>query len=158
MAYSDYYENLPKKRMGAGALFFNEKNELLIVNPTYKEGWSIPGGVVDKGESPLVCCAREVKEEIGLDVEIKKLVCVNYNSATDDKPENMQFIFHGGTLSLEQIKSIRLQEEELSEYKFLPIKQALTMLSKKLANRIPKALRVLEGGSCAYLEDSQFII
>ena len=55
-----YYESLPKKRMGAGCLFFNERNEVLLVKPTYKPGWEIPGGVVEDNESPKQCCQREV--------------------------------------------------------------------------------------------------
>lgn len=35
MTENDYYKNLPKKRMGAGALLFNKNDELLIVKPTY---------------------------------------------------------------------------------------------------------------------------
>ena len=41
---NDYYKNLPRKRMGSGALFFNSKDEALIVKPNYKDHWEIPGG------------------------------------------------------------------------------------------------------------------
>lgn len=65
----EYYKTLPKKRMAVGVLFFNSNNELLIVKPSYKSGWSIPGGVIEQDESPRMGFIREVKEEIGLDVE-----------------------------------------------------------------------------------------
>ncbi len=53
MANSNYYKRLPRKRMGAGVLFFDRAGNLLIVKPRYKAGWTIPGGVVEAGESPL---------------------------------------------------------------------------------------------------------
>lgn len=76
----NYYKNLPKKRMGAGALFFNENNEMLVVKPTYKDHWSIPGGVVEENESPRIACIREVKEEIGLEIRELKFLCVDWTS------------------------------------------------------------------------------
>ena len=38
-----YHQSLPKKRISAGCLFFDRSRRLLIVKPTYKEGWEIPG-------------------------------------------------------------------------------------------------------------------
>ncbi len=34
---NEYYKRLPKKRMAAGCLFFNEEEEILIVKPSYKD-------------------------------------------------------------------------------------------------------------------------
>ncbi|MCX6716561.1 MAG: NUDIX hydrolase [Candidatus Taylorbacteria bacterium] len=73
---NDYYKNLPKKRMGAGAIFLNEKDEILIVKPSYKDFWSMAGGVVEKNESPKDACIREVKEEIGINLKEAKLTTV----------------------------------------------------------------------------------
>ena len=75
-----YYKNLPKKRMGAGALILNQNDEILIVKPSYKDHWSVPGGVVEENESPRVACIRETKEEIGIDLKNIKFLCVDYNS------------------------------------------------------------------------------
>src|SRR3989338_6212612 len=63
-----YFDGLPKKHMATGAIMFDRKNRLLIVKPTYKDGWTIPGGVVDADESPRTACIREVKEEVSLDI------------------------------------------------------------------------------------------
>src|SRR5690349_8448493 len=88
----------PKKQMGAGALFFNAASELLLVKPTYRDYWSIPGGVVEDGESPRQGCMREVREEIGLDVRLGPLLVVDYTSRATSPREALQFLFHGGTL------------------------------------------------------------
>ena len=48
--------------MSAGAIFRNQDGDVLLVNPTYKEPWEIPGGIVEANESPKRACIREVQE------------------------------------------------------------------------------------------------
>ena len=44
--------------LSAGALLFDDTGRFMIVDPTYKVGWEIPGGIVEAGESPRqACCA-----------------------------------------------------------------------------------------------------
>lgn len=47
----EYLESLPKKRMGVGVLFFSG-DKILILKPTYKDYWLLPGGAIDLNESP----------------------------------------------------------------------------------------------------------
>ncbi len=47
-----FHRTLPAKRMGAGAIVRDPSGRVLIVKPTYKEGWELPGGAVEDGESP----------------------------------------------------------------------------------------------------------
>lgn len=151
----NYYQNLPKKRMGAGALFFNQDNDILIIKPSYKDHWSILGGVVEENESPRVSCVREIKEEIGLEIKDLKFLCVDWTSSVEGKGESLQFIFFGGVLTVEQISNIKLAEEEISEYKFLPLEKALPFLSEKLRERIPRCVEALKNGTALYLEDAK---
>ncbi|MFA5076424.1 MAG: NUDIX hydrolase [Patescibacteria group bacterium] len=153
MDQKEFYATLPRKRMGAGVLFFNEQGELLIVNPVYKDHWSIPGGVVDQDESPLTAVLREVREELGLKIQTASFVLIDYYAATDEKDENLQFIFYGGVLTAEQISQIKLAKDELSEYRFVDLVQELPLLSKKLSLRIPAALEAIEGKTAFYLEN-----
>ena len=36
----------------------------------YRRTWSLPGGLLDKRETPLGGLRREVREEVGLDVDV----------------------------------------------------------------------------------------
>ena len=150
----DWLSRLPAKRMGAGVLFFNEKGELLIVKPHYKDYWSIPGGVVDKNESPRAAAIRETKEEIGIEVNKADFLCVDYISGNDGKGENLQFIFYGGVLNDEQAKQIKADGKEIMEYKFVPKEEALKLLGegKKLSCSIEQFLEQKEFKPL-YLED-----
>jgi 8-oxo-dGTP pyrophosphatase MutT (NUDIX family) len=146
----------PKKRVAAGALFFDEGGRLLVVKPTYLERWGIPGGVVEAGESPRDGCAREVLEELGLEVTPGRLVAVDYTSADARTDDSLQFLFDGGVLGPAAIASIRLPPEELTGYRFAPRVQAIALLGGgRLARRMPAALRAYDEGRTVYLQDGR---
>ena len=155
MIDAHYYETLPKKRMAVGALFLDEQKNILVVKPTYRPYWLLPGGVVEENESPRQACIREVKEELNLDVPVEALLCIEYLPQEDGKNEYMQFVFYGGILSQTYIQRIVLPTAELSEYRFLPLEQALMLLSTKLAKRMPYCLQALEKKTVVYLESGQ---
>lgn len=152
---NDYYKNLPKKRMGVGALILNEKGEILIIKPSYKDHWSITGGVIDENESPKDACIRETKEETGIDLKEVKFLCIDFTSNVGEKGESLQFIFFGGRLSREEIEKIKLDGKEIIDYKFIPISDALPLLSEKLGMRLPKCLKALENNTAIYLENGK---
>jgi 8-oxo-dGTP diphosphatase len=147
-----WQETLPKKRMGSGALFFDEQGRLLLVNPTYKPQWEIPGGIVEQDESPRQTCIREVQEELGLVKPIEPLLCVNYVPGNSDRTEGLMFIFWGGVLTAEEITAIRLPAAELSEYRFVTWEEALILLTKTLGDRVRRSLEILPTERTLYLE------
>jgi 8-oxo-dGTP pyrophosphatase MutT (NUDIX family) len=52
------------RRWRASALFRDEAGRVLLVEPTYKPVWDLPGGAVEAEESPHAACRREVREEL----------------------------------------------------------------------------------------------
>ena len=60
-----FIATLPTRRLAAGALIRNERGEMLLVKPNYKDGWILPGGTVEAGEAPKPGCEREIVEELG---------------------------------------------------------------------------------------------
>ncbi|MGL5944367.1 MAG: NUDIX domain-containing protein [Waterburya sp.] len=158
----EYLASLPKKIMGAGCLFFDIEGKILVVKPIYRDTWNLPGGVVEANESPQNACIREVKEEIGIEIKPKRLLCIDYTSKNPEDIESLQFIFFGGVLTQEKISTIKIATDEISAYQFLPPKQALTVVSNKLARRINKCLIVSDYAICdrvnaqtLYLEDQE---
>ena len=133
---AEYLASLPKKRMAAGALIRDEYGNILIVKPIYRADWLIPGGHVEANESPRVAAIREIVEEIGLDIQVSRLLAIEYQHAYADTSESLQFLFDGGVLTPAQIEDIKLPADELSEWRFVPVDTALQLLAPKLAQRI----------------------
>jgi ADP-ribose pyrophosphatase YjhB (NUDIX family) len=144
---------LPRIPASSGALIFDGRGRLLIANPTYKAHWTIPGGIMEAdGETPWEACRREVREEVGLDVEGGRLVAVDFLRPKSSKPGGMRFLFHCGVLPDPVLASITLQEEELSEHRLADPDEALVLLSGPLRRRVGAALAA---ETCVYLEDGQ---
>lgn len=57
---------------GAAAVCVNEKNEVLMIKSYGSEAWAVPSGGIDSGETAAECCVREVMEETGYPVKIKR--------------------------------------------------------------------------------------
>ena len=143
-----------RKFVTAGALFLDQHGQLLIVNPTYKPLWNIPGGYVEANESPRQGCRREVKEELGLDTSLDRLLCVEYSVGTGGRADKVVFIFYGGVLSDEEIARIRLPADELSEHKFLPIEAALSLLPPDKAARTRRSLGQVDQNGALYWDQA----
>ncbi|WP_258952233.1 NUDIX domain-containing protein [Lentzea californiensis] len=133
---------------GAGALFFDEAGRLLLVEPTYKPYWEIPGGVIEHGETPSEACRREIEEELGLVRELGRLLVADW--APRDGEDRVLFVFEGGLLTAGD--HIQLQAEELRSYEFVTPSQAGKRLIPRLARRVAEALRARESGETRYLE------
>lgn len=70
-------QKLPK--VGVGAVILDEANKVLLVlrKKAPEAGcWSLPGGKVDYMETIENAIMREIKEELGVEIEITQLVCV----------------------------------------------------------------------------------
>lgn len=150
-----YTESLPKKRMGAGCLFFDEQGNVMLVKPTYKPGWEIPGGGVEHNESPKQCCQREIQEELGLNRTIGELLVVDYNRETEEKTESLMFIFDGGTLTPSDIVSVQLCHEELSEFHFFAAETLPEDMPSALRKRVRAAWQQKSKVNGVYFENQE---
>jgi ADP-ribose pyrophosphatase YjhB (NUDIX family) len=63
-------------KVGADAAIFNEDGHILLMERSDGSGWCLPCGWVEPNEKPVEAAIREVREETGLEIEVKQLVGV----------------------------------------------------------------------------------
>ena len=63
-------------RLGCSAAIFDEQGRVFLTRRTDNGQWCLPGGRMESGESVAEACEREVLEETGLHVRVKRLVGV----------------------------------------------------------------------------------
>ena len=67
-------------RIGCSATLFDEaRQKVLLTRRLDNNLWCLPGGHMEAGESVEECCLREVFEETGLQVRVKRLTGVYSN-------------------------------------------------------------------------------
>lgn len=68
----------PLFQVFVAAVIFDKHSNILLVKSTYKRAfpWGVPGGSLEYGEIPDVAVVREILEETGLTVDVKKLLFI----------------------------------------------------------------------------------
>jgi 8-oxo-dGTP pyrophosphatase MutT (NUDIX family) len=143
---------VPTIPASAGALVRDLQGRLLILKPTYKRGWTIPGGVVEIGESPWEACRREAREECGLDVTAGRLACVDFLRPRPGRPGGMRFLFDCGVFDDTVLGALVIEPVEIAESRVLPLDAALPLLSGPVRRRVRAACRSTK---LRYLEDGR---
>jgi 8-oxo-dGTP diphosphatase len=102
------YQRLPKRArrfvvrrttpaftVGAVCLIERSDGAVLLVRQIYRRGWGVPGGLTRKGEEIADCARREVREEVGLQVELVGEPAV----VVDPEPRRIDVVFRGRPLA-----------------------------------------------------------
>jgi ADP-ribose pyrophosphatase YjhB (NUDIX family) len=155
--FAAYVAGLPRILSGAAALFRDTAGRVLLVEPNYRDGWALPGGTIesDDGETPRQGARRETLEEIGLDRELGRLLAVDW-VYRPGWPPLVAYLYDGGVLGEDELKAIRLQEEELLSWRLVERAELGDYLLGTLGGRVLAALDVLaEGSGTAELENGR---
>ena len=144
---------LPSIPVSAGALIFDRGGRLLILKPTYKPGWTIPGGVMEAdGETPWQACQREVREECGLEVSRGRLACMDFRPPRPGRPGGIRYLFDCGSFGRKRLAAIMPQPEEIAGYRLADLAEALSLLRGPIRRRVHAACA---GRGLVYLEDGR---
>lgn len=75
----------------AGALIFNDAGQVLLLKHRFRagSGWGIPGGFLEYGEQPEEALRRELREEIGLEVNHVEI----FTARSFRKPRQVEILF-----------------------------------------------------------------
>ena len=152
---AEYYATLPKHIAGAGAIIRDQDGRVLLVKPSYRhDTWEIPGGGLNTGEDPFAAVQREVKEELGIDLLPGRLVAIDWvPEQPDGRPPLANYLFDGGPITQTQAQArLRLEDDELTEWKLADPDEWDTLLAPHLARRLHACVRALADGTTVYLQ------
>lgn len=148
---SDMMFNPARARVAAGALFHDGAGKILLVKPSYKPLWDLPGGYVEPGETPSQACIREVTEELGLRRPIGRPLVIDWAPATGEG-DKILFVFDGGVLGPTDMDLMELQQSEIVDAAFFDQARFVELLPERLQRRLTAAIRALETEETIYLE------
>lgn len=140
--------------MGAGVLFFDPADRVLLVEPTSRDYWEIPGGRVEVDESPYEAVIREIAETLGLDVVPGRLLAVDWVPPNSDGTEGVMLVYDGGQLTS---NGITLPADDLRSWAWCDQAEATKRLSPPLARRVSAARRARQENVTVYLEDGTLV-
>jgi 8-oxo-dGTP pyrophosphatase MutT (NUDIX family) len=147
-----WYASLATMYGSAAAVITDPSGRVLLVKPNYRDHWSLPGGVLEHAEAPHAGCFREVEEEIGLVLPPGRMLTVAWTAPDGERPKPIvSFLFDGGVLA--DPSGIRLQEEELDDWRFVAPDELGDYLPAFLLQRVTAALTARATGTAAYVAD-----
>ena len=132
---------LPRKRAISQLLVRDTEGRVLVCELTYKRDWDLPGGVVEVGESPKLAVAREVREELGLDLEPGELLLTDWLPPWGGWDDAVCLVFDGGVHDASILDTMVRQEREIRAARFCTVDEVRTHCADFTARRIEQALR-----------------
>jgi 8-oxo-dGTP diphosphatase len=148
-----WYAAVPKLALSASAVLRDPQGRIALVRNTYRDGWSLPGGVVDDNEPPADAAVREVREEVGQEtVGPVTLLAVQWAARGSGPQQFLNFTFDVGVC--ENPSVLVPQEEEIAEIGFFPLDALPEGVRPYMRHRI-EALVANGFLGVAYLEETE---
>lgn len=121
------------QRVRSRAVILHEGMLLVVKNSRGSGYYALPGGHVDIGETPYRCMVRELKEELGVDAVLGKLLYV-YTFVDGEGEQSVEFIFKvtNGVDFLSHETQERTHAHELSEVRWVGRDEDVHVLPREI--------------------------
>lgn len=107
------------------ALIFNKNGKMLLVKSfKWFDKWTLPGGHIELGETKEQALKREIKEEVGLDIEVVDFLMVQDFIFDKQFAKKKHFVFLDFVAKCEDDK-VSLDKDEIQDYNWVDPKEAL---------------------------------
>ena len=119
----------------AGALIFDNDNRILLLDHVFRpdSGWGIPGGFLNRGEQPETGVRRELREEVGVELDEVELLFTR----SLHRPRQIEIYFYARAIGTPQPRSFEIKRAE-----WFPLDTLPEELSKDQRQIIQHALAV----------------
>jgi 8-oxo-dGTP pyrophosphatase MutT (NUDIX family) len=128
---------------------------VLLCQLTYKNDWDLPGGVVEVGESPQLAVAREVSEELGLELPAGPLLLTDWLPPWGGWDDALCLVFDGGRHDPAVLDAMVKQPREIRDAEFCTPEQVAGRCADFTARRVRAALANVGAGAPAYAESGR---
>jgi 8-oxo-dGTP diphosphatase len=129
-------------------------NRLLLCETQFKKDWELPGGIVEPREPPRLAAAREVREELGIDLEVGRLLVVDWMPPYLGWDDAIEMIFDGGMVAENDLADWLLEPTEIKAVALVDLPTASELLTPLAFRRLGLAL-ALGPNEMAYTEDGR---
>lgn len=143
---------MPVKRVIAQGLVRDGDGRVLVCETTYKRDWDLPGGIVDPDESPADTVAREIGEELGIELAVGRLLAVNWMPRYFGWSDALQLVYDLGQVDAGLVDTMALSTHEIAAVHWLA-PDDLGRCAPYEARVIEQALAVPAGAPPADLRD-----
>ncbi len=102
----------------AAAVVFDARGRILLLQHRFRpgSGWGIPGGFIQPREQPEAAIRRELREEIGLEIEVARIAFIR----TLQKYRQIEIVFHCTPKGTPSLRSFEISRAEWFALNSLP--------------------------------------
>jgi 8-oxo-dGTP diphosphatase len=106
----------PSFTVGATCLIERDDGAVLLVRVVYRDGWGLPGGLINRREDIDSCARREVREETGLAIDLVGEPAV----VVDARPQRIDVIYRARPAAGTDADSVEPRSAEVSDVRWFP--------------------------------------
>lgn len=129
-----------RKEKSCGCIIIKNKKVLLVYEKN-RNFWGFPKGHMEEGENEVETALREVKEEVGLDVEIDVTKRYSLNYIIRDEIDKTTILY----IAIPKNENLKKQESEIEDIKWCDFNEALNTLTfKNLKELFKKVIKDIE--------------
>jgi 8-oxo-dGTP pyrophosphatase MutT (NUDIX family) len=129
------------RRQAVGAILFDPDGRLLLVHDRLRREWSYPAGYVDRGEEHLQAVVREMREELGLQLDPERFTYLSTH-ALDDRPTGpLDFKTYRADITTGEATGIHRQFIELTDHRWVTPDEALELIAPRFKLRLHELLQ-----------------
>ncbi len=107
----------PSFTVGAMCFIEREDGAVLLVRHSYRDRWGVPGGLLQRGERARDGAMREVREEVGIDIELLGEPAVVIDAA----PQRVDVVFRARPLETDEVlDAVQPRSPEIRAARWFP--------------------------------------